>query len=83
LILSAAPRRRLWLGEGVALVDGFHWTRVTSKQLRFVYEEIATLPPPQKMKELADAIDRGLAAASGAPTPPEPPSDAPGILSHP
>ena len=51
------------------MVDGFHWTRVTSKQLRFLYEEITTLPPPQKMKELADAIDRGLAAASGATDP--------------
>ncbi len=45
------------------MVDGFHWTRVTSKQLRFLYEDITTLPPPPKMKELADAIDRGLAAA--------------------
>ena len=56
------------------MVDGFHWTRVTSKQLRFLYEEVATLPPPQKMKELADAIDRGLAAASGAPTRPRRPA---------
>ena len=48
------------------MVDGFHWTRVTSKQLRFLYEDITTLPPPPKMKELAEAIDRGLAAASGA-----------------
>jgi hypothetical protein len=61
----------------MALVDGFHWTRVTSKQLRFLYDEVATLPPPQRMKELADAIDRGLAAASGAPTPPSRPSPDP------
>ena len=59
------------------MVDGFHWTRVTSKQLRFLYEEITTLPPPPKMKELAEAIDRGLAAASGATASPEPSSDVP------
>ena len=51
------------------MVDGFHWTRVTSKQLRFLYEDITALPAPPKMKELADAIDRGLAAASGATDP--------------
>lgn len=59
------------------MVDGFHWTRVTSKQLRFLYEDITTLPAPPKMQELADAIDRGLAAASGQTTPPEPVSEAP------
>ncbi len=57
------------------MVDGFHWTRVTSKQLRFLYEEITTLPPPPKMQDLADAIDRRLAAASGAPTSTELPND--------
>ena len=31
---------------GVDMVDGFHWTRVTSKQLRFLYEEVTTLPTP-------------------------------------
>lgn len=41
-------------------VDGFHWTRVTSKQLRFLYEEVTTLPPPPRMRELAAAIDRVL-----------------------
>jgi hypothetical protein len=59
------------------MIDGFHWTRVTSKQLRFLYEDIITLPPPQKMQELANAIDRGLAAASGAMTPPEPSGEVP------
>jgi hypothetical protein len=59
------------------MVDGFHWTRVTSKQLRFLYEDITTLPPPPKMQELADAVDRGLAAASGAMTPPASSSDEP------
>jgi hypothetical protein len=44
------------------MVDGFHWTRVTSKQLRFLYEEVTTLPPPPLMSELATAIDRGLEA---------------------
>lgn len=38
--------------------DGFHWTRVTSKQLRFLYEEITRLPPSPKMKELVDVIGR-------------------------
>ena len=56
------------------MVDGFHWTRVTSKQLRFLYEKITALPPPPKMKELADAIDRGFATSSGALTSPGPPS---------
>ncbi len=46
--------------------DGFHWTRVTSKQLRFLYEEITTLPPPPQMRELAEAIDRGLGAITRA-----------------
>ena len=44
--------------------DGFHWTRVTSKQLRFLYEEVTTLPPPPQMLELAAAIDRGLDAVA-------------------
>jgi hypothetical protein len=70
---AAAPAS---LGEG-GMVDGFHWTRVTSKQLRFLYEDVTTVPPPPKMKELADAIDRGLAAASGAETPPAVADDAP------
>ena len=59
------------------MVDGFHWTRVTSKQLRFLYEDITTLPPPPTMHELADAIDRGLSAASGAMTPLEPSGEVP------
>ena len=65
LILPAAPRAGASF-ERVGMLDGFHWTRVVSKQLRFLYEEITTLPPPPKMKELAEDIDRGLAAASGA-----------------
>jgi hypothetical protein len=52
------------------MVDGFHWTRVTSKQLRFLFEEITTLPPPPQMSELATAIDRGLEAiARSQPSP--------------
>jgi hypothetical protein len=43
----------------VGMVDGFHWTRVTSKQLRFLYEEIIALPTPPEMRELTAAIDRG------------------------
>lgn len=44
------------------MVDGFHWTRVTSKQLRFLYEAITLLPAPQHMYELAAKIDRSPAA---------------------
>jgi hypothetical protein len=46
------------------MVDGFHWTRVTSKQLRFLYEEITMLPQPPQMSELASAIDRSLEAVA-------------------
>jgi hypothetical protein len=49
------------------MVDGFHWMRVTSKQLRFLYEEITTLPTPPQMRELAEAIDRGLEALTQQP----------------
>lgn len=48
----------------VDMVDGFHWTRVTSKQLRFLYEEVTTRPPPPQMRELAAAIDRSLDAVA-------------------
>ena len=54
------------------MVDGFHWTRVTSKQLRFLYEEITTLPPPPQMSALAAAIDRGLEALARSQPSPEP-----------
>ena len=46
------------------MVDGFHWTRVTSKQLRFLYEEVTTQPPPPQMRELAAAIDGELDAVA-------------------
>jgi hypothetical protein len=62
----------------VGMVDGFHWTRVTSKQLRFLYEDITTLPPPPKMSELAAALDRDLDAKARAGNPrlsPDEPSD--------
>jgi hypothetical protein len=64
---------------GVDMVDGFHWTRVTSKQLRFLYEEVTTLPTPPEMSELAAAIDRGLKAElrpGNPPLPPDEPSEA-------
>ena len=51
------------------MVDGFHWTRVTSKQLRFLYEEITQSPVPEHMRELARNTDRSLAGASGQPQP--------------
>ena len=57
------------------MVDGFHWTRVTSKQLRFLYEDITTLPPPPQMSELAAAIDRRLEAKASAGDPPLTPSE--------
>lgn len=39
------------------MVDGFHWTRVTSKQLRFLYEAVTLVPAPPHMYELAARID--------------------------
>jgi hypothetical protein len=51
------------------MVDGFHWTRVTSKQLRFLYEEITQSPVPERMRELARSTDRSLAGGSGQPQP--------------
>jgi hypothetical protein len=59
----------------VGMVDGFHWTRVTAKQLRFLYEDITTLPPPPAMSELAAAIDRDLEARARAGNPPLPPDE--------
>jgi hypothetical protein len=46
------------------MVDGFHWMRMTSKQLRFLYEEVTTLPPPPQMQELAAGVDRALDAVA-------------------
>lgn len=48
------------------MVDGFHWTRVTSKQLRFLYETITQLPTPPHMYELAARIDAARAAGEDA-----------------
>ena len=48
------------------MVDGFHWTRVTSKQLRFLYEEITQAPLPEHMRELARNTDRNLTAGQQA-----------------
>jgi hypothetical protein len=45
----------------VSMVDGFYWTRVTSKQLRFLYEPVTELPTPPHMQELAARIDRAVA----------------------
>jgi len=44
------------------MIDGFHWTRVTAKQLRFLYEEVTMVPPPPQMSALAVAIDHALDA---------------------
>jgi len=48
------------------MVDGFHWTRALSKQLRFLCEEVALLPVPERLKALAEATDRMLAARTGS-----------------
>jgi hypothetical protein len=45
--------------------DGFHWTRVTSKQLRFLYENVTLLPAPQQMNELVARLD-GVSSARPA-----------------
>jgi hypothetical protein len=42
--------------------DGFHWTRVTSKQLRFLYETVTLSPAPQYMYELVARVDGGGSA---------------------
>jgi hypothetical protein len=60
---------------GVGMVDGFHWMRVTSKQLRFLYEDVTTLPPPPQMTELAAAIDRRLEAEARVGDPPTTPRE--------
>jgi len=48
------------------MVDGFHWTRVTSKQLRFLYETVTLTPVPEQMHALAAKVDRKLAPAGSA-----------------
>lgn len=48
------------------MVDGFHWTRVTSKQLRFLYEPVTLNPVPEQMYALAAKVDRKLAPAGDA-----------------
>ena len=39
------------------MVDGFFWTRVTSKYLRFLYEDIAFEDLPAPMRERAQSVD--------------------------
>jgi len=53
------------------MVDGFHWTKVTSKQLRFIYEAVTLQPTPQRMRELATMIDERMAGLFGASNRPE------------
>lgn len=50
------------------MVDGFHWTRVTSKQLRFLYEAVTLHPAPPHMYELAARIDRADGVAVAQPS---------------
>ncbi|MGZ5852161.1 MAG: hypothetical protein ACXWJH_06275 [Hyphomicrobium sp.] len=40
------------------MVDGFFWTRVTSKYLRFLYEHIAFEDLPAPMLKGAQSVDR-------------------------
>jgi hypothetical protein len=49
------------------MVDGFHWTRVTSKHLRFLYEDITQTPVPAHIRELAERTDRRLAGGAAQP----------------
>ena len=46
--------------------DGFHWTRVTTKQLRFLYEEVTLQPAPPQMHELVARLGAGAAAQPSA-----------------
>ena len=39
------------------MVDGFFWTRLTAKQLRFLYEDIVLAPLPAPMNERAARVD--------------------------
>jgi hypothetical protein len=54
------------------MVDGFHWTRVTSKHLRFLYAEVAESPVPELMRELVRRTDRHLAVGPETAPPVEP-----------
>lgn len=51
------------------MVDGFHWTKVTSKQLRFIYEAVTLQPTPRYMHELASMIDRRMSELFGTSKP--------------
>ena len=46
------------------MVDGFFWTRVTSKYLRFLYEDIAFEDLPAPMRERAQSVDAAPEAAA-------------------
>jgi hypothetical protein len=39
------------------MVDGFFWTRVTAKELRYLYGDIALAPVPDAMSERARLLD--------------------------
>lgn len=53
------------------MVDGFFWTRVTSKHLRFLYEDIAFADLPAPMRERAQSVDAAPEAPALGPTPRE------------
>ena len=46
------------------MVDGFFWTRVTSKYLRFLYEDIAFEDLAAPMRERAQSVDAAPEAAA-------------------
>jgi hypothetical protein len=53
------------------MVDGFFWTRVTSKYLRFLYEDIAFEGLPAPMRERAQSVDAAPEAPALESTPHE------------
>lgn len=65
------------------MVDGFHWTKVTSKQLRFIYEAVTLQPTPQRMRELATMIDERMAGLFGASNRPGQPKQSPLCIAEP
>jgi hypothetical protein len=53
------------------MVDGFFWTCVTSKHLRFLYDDIAFADLPAPMRERAQSVDAAPEAPALEPTPRE------------
>jgi hypothetical protein len=47
------------------MIDGFHWTRVTAKQLRFIYDDVTLEKPTAQMQQLALAAEQALSFSPG------------------